>query len=56
MYFSDEMELLNSLDEDWTILLKHIRKREEMHLQLLHENKKIIHKPRTDCGEDDLKD
>lgn len=32
MYFSDEMELLGSLNEDWTNLLKTIRRREEIYL------------------------
>lgn len=54
MYFSDEMELLGSLNQDWTNLLKNIRRREEIHTQLLKNNKNIVDKSWTDEEEEDI--
>ncbi len=48
MYFSDELDLLNHLSDDWSVLLKNIQKREEMHLHLLQKNKIILQKERKE--------
>lgn len=50
MYFSNELDLLSHLSDDWSLLLKNIQKREEIHLHLLQKNKIILQKERKETN------
>ena len=48
MYFEDAYCLESHLNKDWAIFLKNLKQREEYHLELLHYNKNIVSKQRSE--------
>ncbi len=48
MYFTDANHLESHLNEDWTVLLRNIKSREDTHFQLLQYNKRLIAKQRLE--------
>lgn len=45
------MDLLKSLNDDWSTLLKNIKHREDMHYRLLQSNKAIVGQERSQSDE-----
>ena len=51
MYFEDTSSLESQLNNDWPVMLRNLKQREDNLLELLHYNKRILSRQRDDDDE-----
>ena len=56
MYFEDAATLETHINNDWSVFLKNLKQREDLHYELLIYNKKILSRQRSQDDELFVKD